>query len=36
MNEEKMSMTEGTVWKNLVRFAIPLLLGWFSLRYLYY
>lgn len=27
MNEEKMSMTEGTVWKNLVRFAIPLLLG---------
>ena len=27
MNEEKMSMTEGPVWKNLVRFAIPLLLG---------
>lgn len=27
MNEEKMSMTEGTIWKKLVRFAIPLLLG---------
>ncbi len=27
MNEEKMSMTEGTVWKILVRFAFPLLLG---------
>jgi Na+-driven multidrug efflux pump len=27
MNENKMSMTEGVVWKKLVRFAIPLLLG---------
>ena len=27
MNEEKMSMTEGTIWKKLVRFAIPRLLG---------
>ena len=27
MNEEKMSMTEGTIWKKLVQFAIPLLLG---------
>ena len=27
MNEQKMSMTEGTVWKKLVRFAIPILLG---------
>lgn len=27
MNEEKMSMTEGTPWKILVRFAFPLLLG---------
>ncbi len=27
MNEEAMSMTEGTVWKKLVWFAIPLLLG---------
>lgn len=27
MNEETMSMTEGTVWKKLVWFAIPLLLG---------
>ncbi len=27
MNEEKISMTEGTVWKILVRFAFPLLLG---------
>ena len=27
MNEEKMSMTEGSVWKKLVIFAIPLLLG---------
>ena len=27
MNEEKMSMTEGTVWKILIRFAIPILLG---------
>ena len=27
MNKEKMLMTEGTVWKILVRFAIPLFLG---------
>ena len=27
MNEAKMSMTEGTVWKILIRFAFPLLLG---------
>lgn len=27
MNEEKMSMTEGKVWKILIRFAFPLLLG---------
>lgn len=27
MNEEKMSMTEGTVWKIIVKFAIPLMLG---------
>lgn len=27
MNEEAMSMTEGTVWKKLIWFAIPLLLG---------
>lgn len=27
MNEAKMSMTEGTIWKILVRFAFPLLLG---------
>ncbi len=27
MNEKKMLMTEGTVWKILVRFAIPLFLG---------
>lgn len=27
MNEEKMSMTEGVVWKKLIRFAIPILLG---------
>lgn len=27
MNEEKMSMTEGPAWKNLVRFAFPLFLG---------
>lgn len=27
MNEEKILMTEGSIWKNLVRFAIPILLG---------
>lgn len=27
MNEEKMSMTEGSVWKILIRFAFPLFLG---------
>ncbi len=27
MNEEKISMTEGTVWKKIVFFAFPLLLG---------
>ena len=27
MNREKMSMTEGTIWKILVRFALPLFLG---------
>ena len=27
MSKEKISMTEGPVWKNLVRFAIPILLG---------
>lgn len=27
MNEEKMSMTEGNIWKILVRFAFPLFLG---------
>lgn len=27
MNEQKMMMTEGTIWKILIRFAIPLFLG---------
>ena len=27
MNEEKMLLTEGVVWKKLIRFAIPILLG---------
>ena len=27
MNEEKMSLTEGVVWKKLIRFAIPIFLG---------
>lgn len=27
MNEEKLSLTEGIVWKKLIRFAIPIFLG---------
>ena len=27
MNEEKLSLTEGVVWKKLIRFAIPIFLG---------
>ena len=27
MNEDKMLLTEGVVWKKLIRFAIPILLG---------
>ena len=27
MSTQKLSMTEGTVWKKLVKFAIPILLG---------